>query len=225
MGSALLAPVSADPGFTVTFSNGSVYVQQSQSQNSYGQTAYGQWQVNQGQCPNNPPQYSTEAYDAYDPYQGYQNQTVWQPVEPVVQQPATSGSALATEVLRLTNQERARQGLAPLAHHTALASAASGHSQEMLDLGYFSHTSPTPGRSGPQDRVRLAGVNPGLVAENIFQASGYDVAQVAQLAVDNWLQSPGHRRNMLDPSATHLGVGFASQDGTVAVTQIFGNRL
>jgi uncharacterized protein YkwD len=128
-------------------------------------------------------------------------------------------------VLRLTNQERAKQGLAPLTHHSALATAAAGHSQEMLNLNYFSHTSPTPGRGNPQDRVRQAGVNPGLVAENIFQASGYDVNQVAQLAVDNWLQSPGHRRNMLDPSATHLGVGFAELNGTVAVTQVFGNRL
>jgi uncharacterized protein YkwD len=254
MGAALLAPASAEPSFTVNFSNGSVFIQQSQRQNNgyglpygyYGQSTGGQWQVQQypgyqNQCPNSIPQYSNSGCDTqagYDPYEGYQGnqgyqtqgyqnqttQTVWQPVEPV-SQPADSTANFANEVLRLTNQERANRGLTPLAPHAALAAAATGHSQEMLDLNYFSHTSPTPGRSGPQDRVRLAGANPGLVAENIFQASGYDVTQVAQLAVDNWLESPGHRRNMLDPNATHLGVGFVSQDGTVAVTQVFGNRL
>lgn len=235
MGAAFLAPASADPVYSVTYSNGSVYFQQNKQYNGYGQS-YGQpvqWQVQpqqqgyyqqgyyqqqQGyQCPNNP-QYSNGG--------SYQQpaETVWQPVEPPAQ-PAVQTGTFASEVLRLTNQERAKRGLAPLTHHSALASAANGHSQEMLDLGYFSHTSPTPGRSNPQDRVRLAGANPGLVAENIFQASGYDVAQVAQLAVDNWLESPGHRRNMLDPQATHLGVGFVEQNGTVAVTQVFANRL
>jgi uncharacterized protein YkwD len=256
LGTALVAPVSAEPTYSVTFSNGSVYFQQNQhANNGYG-LPYGQYGQPQGGqvnyypgsqqypgCPNSEPQYSNQGCDSqngYDPYQGFQNnqgyqnqgyqtnqtQTVWQPVEPVTQPAAQdTTNTFAFEVLRLTNQERANRGLAPLAHHAALAAAAAGHSQEMLDLGYFSHTSPTPGRSGPQDRVRQAGANPGLVAENIFQASGYDVTQVAQLAVDNWLESPGHRRNMLDPSATHLGVGFVSQNGTVAVTQVFGNRL
>ena len=201
---------------------------------------------NESQCPTGYPQYSNTQQTTYCPNQGYQQnqgyqpiqsysgnqgyqqptQTVYQPIEPVsqpTQQVATD--SFASEVLRLTNQERAKQGLPPLSHNSALANAAASHSQEMLDLDYFSHTSPTPGRSNPQDRVRQAGANPGLVAENIFQASGYDVNQIAQLAVDNWLQSPGHRRNLLDPSATHLGVGFAELNGTVAVTQVFGNRL
>ena len=254
MGAALLTPAVADPNYSVTFSSNGVHFQQGYGQGTaYGQPNGGQWQVysypaqqhqgygyqyqNQNQCPNSYPQYSNSQRSTYCPTQGYQQnqgyqgyqqptQTVYQPIEPV-SQPAqqVSTNSFAAEVLRLTNQERASRGLAPLTNHSALAAAAAGHSQEMLDLGYFSHTSLTSGRSNPQDRVRQAGANPGLVAENIFQASGYDVNQVAQLAVDNWLESPGHRRNMLDPNATHLGVGFAEQNGTVAVTQVFGNRL
>ena len=131
----------------------------------------------------------------------------------------------AQEVLRLTNQSRAQYGLAPLKVHSALQAAAVGHSQEMLDLDYFSHTSPTPGKSQPDQRVRLAGAKPRMVAENIFQCSGYDAELVAQLAIDNWLESLGHRRNMLDPRATHLGIGFVEKDGTIAVTQVFGGGL
>lgn len=130
----------------------------------------------------------------------------------------------AEEVLRLTNESRAKHGLAPLAAHSSLDKAAAGHSVEMLTLGYFSHTSPTPGRQQPWDRVAQAGANPMMVSENIFQASGHNPQNVAQLAVDSWLQSPGHRRNMLDPNATHIGIGFVVKDNTVAVTQVFSGR-
>ena len=133
--------------------------------------------------------------------------------------------ALAEEILKLTNQERAKHGLSPLARHQALEHAAADHSQEMRDLNYFSHTSPTPHKATARQRVNRYGVNPQLVAENIFECSGYDVHLTSKFAVEAFMQSPGHRQNVLNPTATHIGVGFAATDGSVSVTQVFGAGL
>ena len=129
--------------------------------------------------------------------------------------------ALAAEVLRLTNIERVENGLAPLARHQALENAAEGHSEEMRTLNYFSHHSPTVGKSTTRQRVNQYGVNPQMVAENIFECSGYDVELTAKFAVEAFIQSPGHRQNLLNPSATHIGIGFVEANGTVSVTQVF----
>ena len=133
--------------------------------------------------------------------------------------------ALANEILRLTNQERADHGLAPLARHQALENAAAEHSQEMRELNYFSHTSPTAGKATTRQRVNQYGINPQMVAENIFECSGYDIELTARFAVEAFMQSPGHRQNVLNPSATHIGVGFVATNGTVSVTQVFGAGL
>lgn len=133
--------------------------------------------------------------------------------------------ALANEILRLTNQERADHGLAPLARHQALENAAAEHSQEMRELNYFSHTSPTAGKATTRQRVNQYGINPQMVAENIFECSGYDLELTARFAVEAFMQSPGHRQNVLNPSATHIGVGFVATNGTVSVTQVFGAGL
>ena len=92
-------------------------------------------------------------------------------------------------------------------------------------MGYFSHTSPTAGRRSPSDRVNQAGVNPMFVAENLFQASGYPADQMAKLAVDSWMQSPGHHRNLLDSRATHIGIAVVTQNGNTVATQVFGGGL
>ena len=133
--------------------------------------------------------------------------------------------ALAEEILRLTNEERAKQGLSPLARHDALEHAAVDHSQEMRKLNYFSHTSPTAGKSTTRQRVNQYGVNPQMVAENIFECSGYQVQETAKYAVEAFMESPLHRKNVLNPDATHIGVGFVSQGGSVSVTQVFGAGL
>ena len=133
--------------------------------------------------------------------------------------------ALAEEILRLTNEERAKQGLTPLARHDALEHAALDHSQEMRTLNYFSHTSPTAGKSTTRQRVNQYGVNPQMVAENIFECSGYQVQETARYAVKAFMDSPLHRKNVLNPEATHIGIGFVSQGGSVSVTQVFGAGL
>lgn len=231
MGAALLAPVAAD-SFTVNFVNGQMVVQSAPDANGYIQTysvpmeqVFVQSQPAQANmgftCPAQAGA-KTQANSDTDFFNQVPFPGTLTNVEP---EPEVGTSVYAQEVLRLTNQERARYGLAPLSLHTALDMAAVSHSQEMLDLNYFSHTSPTMGRQGPSDRVAQAGANPRRIAENIFQASGYPMESSAKLAVDSWMESPGHRRNILDPNLTHIGIGLVEKNGTFAATQVFGGGL
>lgn len=149
---------------------------------------------------------------------------IFQPVEPPRNEPPqlTQAQRFEQEVLRLTNQNRSQYGLRPLSSNGALHQAAASHSAEMLQRNYFSHTSPVAGRRMPSDRVRQAGINPRFVAENIFKCSGYSLESAAAVTVQSWMDSPGHRRNILDSRATHVGIGLATQGDDIVVTQVFG---
>jgi uncharacterized protein YkwD len=132
---------------------------------------------------------------------------------------------VGAEIVRLTNEARARYGLLPVTASVELDAAASQHSSEMLNIGYFSHTSPTPGLSTPKDRAGSVGVRASRVSENLFEADGYPAEELAPIVVDAWLKSPGHRANMLDPNMTHVGLGVVEVSGKVSVTQMFGSGL
>ncbi|MCA1217571.1 CAP domain-containing protein [Streptomyces sp. 8L] len=123
---------------------------------------------------------------------------------------------LTAEVARRTDAERAAAGLGPLAPDPLLARAAQDHSADMAARDFYSHTDPD-GRE-PWDRARAAGARHRGVGENIAcgQRSAAEV-------VEGWMNSPGHRANILRPSFTHLGVGYAtgSRAGTYW-TQLFG---
>jgi uncharacterized protein YkwD len=201
LATSLLAPVSAETNVEVQFSNGEAYLVETE----ITQTEVVKPDINVEVTFAN-----GNVYLVDDEAQTTQTEDI-----------DLSGDELAEEVLRLTNQERAEHGLAPLARHQALESAAVGHSQEMRTLNYFSHTSPTAGKNTTRQRVNQYGVNPMLVAENIFECSGYDVELTAKFAVEAFMQSPGHRHNLLNPTATHIGVGFVQTNGTVSVTQVF----
>ncbi|MEE9392274.1 MAG: FHA domain-containing protein [Planctomycetota bacterium] len=107
------------------------------------------------------------------------------------------------EAHRLTNVYRMQMGLLPLKIDEALVLAARGHSQEMKDLGYFAHNSPTPSRRTPSQRGQLAGWGGGI-AENIAQGQRSPAA-----VVTGWINSSGHHRNILGRRHTHLGCGKA----------------
>jgi uncharacterized protein YkwD len=65
------------------------------------------------------------------------------------------------------------------------------------------------------------------MGENIWYASGYNLAKIQQVAneiVDDWMSSPGHRENILDPRFTHLGVGVSARNHTIRATQEFVGR-
>ncbi|MFF8971712.1 CAP domain-containing protein [Streptomyces sp. NPDC014995] len=120
------------------------------------------------------------------------------------------------EVVDLTNRERARAGLRPLGLDPLLATAARAHSADMVARSFYSHVSPEGSR--PWDRTAAAGSARRTIGENIAcgQRSPAEV-------VEGWMNSPGHRANILKPAFTHIGVGFAGGGpaGTYW-TQLFG---
>ena len=117
-------------------------------------------------------------------------------------------------MLARANAERAVAGLPPLTLDPRLNSAAQRHAEDMLHRSYYSHFSPDG--SAPADRVRRSGYAARLVAENIARGP-YTVNEV----MDNWLASPEHRRNLLHPGFTELGVGVAVGRNSVGNTVLW----
>ncbi|MFE7903163.1 CAP domain-containing protein [Streptomyces sp. NPDC057424] len=132
--------------------------------------------------------------------------------------PFTPDGLAGTEaaVIGLTNRERARAGLPPLSADPLLTTAAQAHSADMVARAFYAHTAPDG--SQPWDRAAAAGSTRRSVGENIAcgQRSPADV-------VEGWMNSPGHRANILKPGFTHIGIGFAG-GGRAGMywTQLFG---
>ncbi|WP_141578159.1 CAP domain-containing protein [Actinomadura sp. WMMA1423] len=126
-------------------------------------------------------------------------------------------SRFAAEVVSLTNAHRAAHGLRPLADDPWLTAAAQAYSEDMVTRRFYSHTSPEG--TQPWDRARAAGSTHLGIGENIAcgQRSPAEVVQ-------GWMDSPGHRANILKPDFTHIGVGFqgGGKAGTYW-TQLFGS--
>lgn len=113
-------------------------------------------------------------------------------------------SSYEAEVVRLVNSIRQKNGLQPLAVNWELSRVARYKSQDMLDNGYFSHTSPTYG--SPFQMIKAFGLSYRSAGENI--AKGYASPQAV---VNGWMNSSGHRANILSASYTQIGVGYVSQ--------------
>ncbi|NQD67084.1 SafA/ExsA family spore coat assembly protein [Bacillus haikouensis] len=105
------------------------------------------------------------------------------------------------EVVKLVNAERAKAGLSPLKENWELSRVARYKSQDMIDKNYFSHTSPTYG--SPFQMMKDFGLSYQTAGENI--AAGQSTpAEV----VEAWMNSEGHRKNILSPAYTEIGVGY-----------------
>lgn len=119
----------------------------------------------------------------------------------------------------LTNAQRRSAGCQPLSVDDTLTAVAQAHSADMARRGFFDHVNPD-GRS-PFDRMTAAGYRYRMAAENI--AAGY---RSPQQVVDGWMNSPGHRRNILNCGLTEIGIGYATGGGYgVYWTQDFGTPL
>lgn len=116
---------------------------------------------------------------------------------------ATQVSAFEQKVVELTNQERAKQGLPALQLDTELSKVARAKSQDMQAKGYFSHTSPTYG--SPFDMMKQFGITYRAAGENIAMGQ-----QSPEAVVKAWMNSEGHRANILNKSYTHIGVGHVA---------------
>ncbi|MHC4662170.1 MAG: CAP domain-containing protein [Planctomycetota bacterium] len=139
------------------------------------------------------------------------------------------GSTDADEngVFTSVNDERATNGVGPLSWCDSLWALAKAHSNDMCARGFFDHVNPEG--EGPTDRGRAGHAgsftftpcvsNPyGGVAENI--AMGYSSVSAV---MTGWMNSPGHRANILNSGYTHIGVGICDSCGT-HWTQNFGTR-
>ena len=126
----------------------------------------------------------------------------------------TSVRAYEQEVIRLTNVERAKYGLKPLTEDWELSRVARYKSQDMHDRRYFDHTSPTYGT--PFQMMKAFGLSYRSAGENI--AMGY---RTPQAVVTGWMNSSGHRANILNSSYTKIGVGYVA-DGNYWTQQFIG---
>ena len=106
-------------------------------------------------------------------------------------------------VLTLVNKERAKLGLNGLQMDWELQRTARYKSQDMRDKGYFSHQSPTYG--SPFDMMKAFGIKYRTAGENIAQGQ-----QTAEQVMKSWMNSAGHRKNILSKDFTHIGVGYVS---------------
>jgi uncharacterized protein YkwD len=126
---------------------------------------------------------------------------------------------VAEEIHRLINIERNSNGLDSLSFNSLLSNAAKLHSQDMAEKGYFSHTS-ADGRSLKQ-RIEAQGVNCNSWGENIFQNNHGSIESVARTTVEGWMNSPGHKTNILGRYNTEgIGVAIAT-NGKIYITQDF----
>lgn len=115
---------------------------------------------------------------------------------------ATSGN-FQTKVIQLTNQERQKNGLQPLTMDPKVSKVAQTKAEDMTSKHYFSHTSPTYG--SPFKMLEDFGVDYKTAAENIAQGQ-----TTPEQVVNSWMNSSGHRQNILSKNVTHIGVGYSS---------------
>lgn len=131
-------------------------------------------------------------------------------------------NAFELEVVRLINIERAAEGLHPLALNPVLSMAARFHSQEMADLQYFTHASPIYGRG--RDRAKMFGHTNEQAGFFGAHENIHGGALTPARAIQGWMDSPSHRRAVLDPDARTVGVGAVriSEYGSGRTTAKFG---
>jgi uncharacterized YkwD family protein/spore coat assembly protein SafA len=123
---------------------------------------------------------------------------------------------LESEVVRLVNIERSKHGLGPLKENWELSRVARYKSTDMKNKGYFDHYSPTYG--SPFDMMKKFGFKFYSAGENIAMGQ-----RTPQEVMNAWMNSPGHRANILKADFKEIGVGLA-KDGSMYWTQMFMTR-
>ena len=119
----------------------------------------------------------------------------------------SNAEMLEQRVFELVNIERANYGLQPLVWHDGLGDIARAHSEDMVNRSFFAHNCPSG--ISPFDRMRSAGISFRAAAENVARGQ-----RTPEDVMNSWMNSEGHRRNILNPDLTHLGVGFYNYNWT-----------
>lgn len=124
---------------------------------------------------------------------------------------------MEAEVRSQINAIREQQGLRPLSNNERLAGVARSYSRRMAEEGFFGHVSPDG--STLVSRVRGAGIFYFMVGENLFTST--NIPQPASAAVNGWMNSPGHRANVLRSEYRETGIGVWRQGNSYYFTQLF----
>jgi uncharacterized YkwD family protein len=127
--------------------------------------------------------------------------------------PAANSAAMQTEMLGYINAERAKENLAPLVLDKALSDGAYLKSKDMDQNGYFDHNSPTYG--SPFDMMKSLGITYHYAGENIAKHTSVKGAH------DAFMNSPGHRANIMKAEYTKIGLGFVQDGPYIYITQWF----
>jgi uncharacterized protein YkwD len=114
-------------------------------------------------------------------------------------------AALRSSILCLVNAERVRQGLGPLTEDPALQAAAESHSVDMGRRDYFEHRSPDGVE--PWMRINNSGYDSRVVGENLAWGQAEKGSPAETMGA--WMDSPGHKANILEPRYTQIGIGIA----------------
>ncbi|MGW6270026.1 sigma-70 family RNA polymerase sigma factor [Streptomyces sp. NPDC055060] len=139
------------------------------------------------------------------------------PQAPQAPEAPAGSSAYSAEVTRLANAERAKSGCGPLTLNSKLGNAAQAHSDDMAERDFFDHTNPDG--EDPGDRVTAAGYKWSTYGENIAAGQRSPAA-----VMDSWMNSSGHRANILNCSFKEIGIGYRRGSGGPWWTQNFGAR-
>lgn len=145
--------------------------------------------------PNNPTTPSTRPTTPTTPT------TPAKPTTPATPTGTTGASTQAKQVLDLVNAQRKNAGLGALTLDSALNNVATVKAKDMINNNYFSHNSPTYG--SPFDMMKQFGISYRTAGENIAKGQ-----QSAQQVMNDWMNSSGHRANILNSGYSKLGVGF-----------------
>ncbi|RSN64693.1 CAP domain-containing protein [Actinomadura sp. WAC 06369] len=130
--------------------------------------------------------------------------------------PAPAGGTVAARVVALVNDARADAGCGPVRSNALLVRAAQGHSADMAARNFFDHSSPDG--KDPGDRITSTGYRWSTYGENIAKGQSGP-----ESVMESWMNSPGHRANILNCAFDEIGVGVVESGGPYW-TQVFGAR-
>lgn len=149
--------------------------------------------------------WSSEMYDIYS----YYNYTDYSPFNQSIEQTNFDSDLLEAAIFYETNRQRAKYGLSILQFDYNIYVCAHNHSVDMVEYNFFSHTSVVQGKTSFSDRLTQVGYSNHVAAENIaYSAIKGTYRETARYLVEEvWMNSTGHRKNILTPDYTHLGCG------------------
>jgi len=156
-----------------------------------------------------------QSEEAKAPEQTQQNTKAQQSENTDKAEQTKDASQFEQKVVDLVNQEREKQGLKPLTLNKKLSDVARTKSKDMMDKGYFDHNSPTYG--SPFDMMKQFGIEYTTAGENIAKGQ-----QSPEDVMNAWMNSDGHRKNILNPDFTEIGVGYVKGDTTYWTQQFIG---